>query len=125
MSLTFSPQGLSAQLSNHEIIFYRELYTVVGINYSDPKFNVYQLAEEMGLLRRQLYRQMEKLNLSPADFIREFRMRRAYQFLESGAVSRIKQLSFMVGYENCETFSKHFIQHFGYRPSEVLRKEVA
>lgn len=69
MSLAFTQTGLSPHLTKQEISLYRELYSVVGAHYSDPKFNVESLATEMGLLRRQLYRLMDNFNLSPADFI--------------------------------------------------------
>lgn len=97
----------------------------VDAHYSNPQFNACKLAEAMQITRRQLYREMDKLNTSPASFIREFRLRRALQFLESGTVRRVKDLCFLVGYENSETFSKHFIEYYGYRPSGLIRKQVA
>lgn len=85
---------------------------IVGAHYSNASFNACCLAEEMKITRRQLYREMNKLETSPAAFIKEFRLRRALQFLVSCSVRRIKDLCFLVGYENSETFSKHFIEYY-------------
>lgn len=120
-----NPTLVGNDLSNRQIIFYRDLFRILDRNYPDPKFQVTQLAEELQMHRRQLYREMAKLDLSPAQFIRDFRLRRAYQLLSNGSVRRVKDLCFMVGYENCETFSKHFIERFSYRPSELIQRMVA
>ncbi len=122
---TLNSTLLTDDLSNRQVIFYRELYFALEENYQKASFQVPDLAKAMNLHRRQLYREMANLGLSPAEFIRDFRLRRAYQLLQGGAVRRVKELCFMVGFENCETFSKHFIERFNERPSTLIRKQVA
>ncbi len=92
--------------------------------HSDADFNAGKLAEYLELSRRQLYREMERIGHTPAPYIREFRMVKAKEHIDSSSVRRVKELAYRVGYKSAETFSDHFYQHYQIRPSELLR-EVA
>lgn len=111
-------------LTPHQIEFCRKLHLIMNSFHGDADFNAGKLAEYLELSRRQLYREMERIGHTPAPYIREFRMEKAKEHIDSSTVRRVKELAYRVGYKSAETFSDHFYQHFQIRPSELLR-EVA
>jgi len=83
--------------------------------------NVYDLAYEMGLSERQLYRNAKNLTgCTPAQLIKEVRLLKAYELLLGGSITKIEYLSRQVGFEDPGYFSKQFLERFGKRPAEFL-----
>jgi AraC-like DNA-binding protein len=60
--------------------------------------------------------------LSPVEFIREIRIKRAAQLLESGDYN-ITEITYMVGMNDSRYFSKCFKNTYGMTPSEYKRQK--
>jgi signal transduction histidine kinase/DNA-binding response OmpR family regulator len=93
---------------------------MVLLNMEDPDLNVNFLAEQIGYSQRQLERIFKKnCGLSPGAFIREIRLQRAYQILESRQFSTVKEVCYVIGMTTPSTFSTLFKQRFGKSPKEL------
>jgi AraC-like DNA-binding protein len=84
---------------------------------SRTSFTVDDLAAEVGLSPRQLHRKLKRLtDLTPAVFIRHYRLDVAAQFLRDDA-GTVSEVAYDVGFGTPETFAKHFKERFGRSPS--------
>lgn len=77
-----------------------------------------ELAQKTGLSKSQFYRNLTSLTgSSPARFLREYRLTRAVQLIESNR-GNIAQIAFETGFSNPSYFSKCFKKRFGVSPSD-------
>jgi signal transduction histidine kinase/DNA-binding response OmpR family regulator len=90
-------------------------------NLPDHRLNAVKLAEHLGYSQRQLERLLKKqIGFSPAAFIREIRLQKAYKILERRQFATIKEVCYEVGMDTPANFSTRFKQRFGKNPTEVL-----
>ena len=81
-------------------------------------FTVEVLAEEVGMSKSQLARKLRALTgMSPAAFVREFRLQRAAQML-ARKVSTVAEVAYAVGFNDVDHFGKLFKKRFGVPPSQ-------
>ena len=98
--------------------FLRKLMNIIENHITDSEFTVKDLAKEMGLSHSVLYRKIMALtNLTINDFIKNVRLKRAAQLLQSNA-HRINEVSYLVGFTSPKYFSTCFREHFGTTPKE-------
>lgn len=89
----------------------------------NPNFNVELLAKSMGMSQRQLFRKMKaQTQLTPLQYLRQLRLNRSHQLLQSGTCRTVKEAAFQVGYMNTGYYIQHFERTFGCRPLEVLQR---
>jgi len=87
-------------------------------NLDDDDFRASHIARKIGVCDMQLHRKLKKLaRLSPANYIRKYRLWRSRSFLKDPA-HRISQVCFMVGFRSLEYFSRSFKKEFGVCPSD-------
>lgn len=109
---------------NDEILMDRVM-KVTERHISDPEFNVEQLSIEAGISRAHLHRKMkEAIGITPSDFIRNIRLKRASQLLRKPDIE-ITQIAYMVGYNSQPHFSTVFKKFTGYTPSEYRSKYLS
>lgn len=76
-----------------------------------------QLAEEAFMTRRTFIRQFTKAtNLTPINYIQHVRVQSACELLESSH-KPVEQISYLVGYEDVNSFRKVFMKIIGLTPS--------
>jgi len=110
------------EMNNADEVFLQKLVQHMEENYSDSDLNIDFLANLTGTSRSSFYKKLKNLTgLAPIDFIREFRMQKAAQFIEAGE-SNISQISYNVGIIDTKYFSRCFRQKFGLNPSDYRRK---
>ncbi|SDL20006.1 His Kinase A (phospho-acceptor) domain-containing protein [Siphonobacter aquaeclarae] len=103
--------------------FIEQLKELVMKHLPEPDFGVNEMALEVGTSVSVLYRKLRALTgMTVNDFMKNLRMKRAMQLLESGAY-HINEVSLMVGYESTRHFSREFKKAFGKTPNEVRKKE--
>ncbi|MCD6354790.1 MAG: response regulator, partial [Prolixibacteraceae bacterium] len=91
---------------------------VIEANISEPEFSVEYLASETGLSTVHLYRKLKALTgMTPNEFIRSFRMKRATQLLKQKKLM-ISEVAYAVGFNDPKYFKKCFKQMYGVSPSE-------
>lgn len=89
-------------------------------NMNNPNFKIADLAQAVNYSQRQLTRIIRKqTGLTPVGFVREIRLQKAWQLLESRQFATIAEVHYAVGMENASYFTKKFLERFGQRPSEV------
>jgi signal transduction histidine kinase/CheY-like chemotaxis protein len=93
----------------------------VEANIDDPAFSVDVLCELLGLSRGHLYRKLMAITAkSPSEFIRLVRLKRGKQLLGKSQL-QISEISYQVGFNSPQHFTKKFREEFGMSPSEYGR----
>ena len=89
-------------------------------NIENSSYDVSDLAQDMHYSNRQLSRILKKLSgLSTNQFIREIKLRKAYQLIKSRQYATISEVRHAVGIPHASYFTKEFERRFGLKPSEV------
>ena len=101
--------------------FIHRIIALIEKQLSDPDLHNQNIAQEIGLSPRQLRRKLQALiGLSPVDFIRTIRLKKARQLLID-KFGNIAQVAYEVGFNNPSYFSECFRKQFGISPSDFLR----
>lgn len=100
------------------------LLCAIEVHLSDSDYGVDQLASDVAMSRSKLYDKMRNmLGISPADFVRNVRLKRAAQMLADSSLS-ISEISDRVGFGTARNFSTQFKKMFGVLPSEYRAPSV-
>lgn len=119
---TINQEEGSCKLSQFEIDRMREIVQICRRNCSEASFNTELLAGEARMSRRQLYRFTEKsFNTTPAQLIKEHRLKLAKEYISVGKYKRVKDLAFQCGFLKTSHFSKEFEKFYGEKPSLLIR----
>jgi len=102
-----------------------KLKSNISKNLSSPTYGPTLMAQAMNISERQLSRKTAALlGISPANYLREFRLLKAENFLKQQTHSTVSEVAYSCGFSNPEYFSKVFKKRFGIKPSAILRKEM-
>lgn len=101
--------------------FLNKLTEIVRQNLDDENFNINNLASEMNMSRTSLHRKIKGVTeLTPGDFIRIIRLKRAAELLLEGEY-RINEICMLVGIHSLSYFSKSFQKQFGVLPKDFAK----
>ncbi|TDE11274.1 hybrid sensor histidine kinase/response regulator transcription factor [Dyadobacter psychrotolerans] len=101
-------------------IFIQKIYVILDQKLDDSTFGVEQLAAEIGMSRANLHRKTKTMTgMSPGDIIRNYRLKRAAQFLLEGHNS--SETAYLVGFESPAYFSKCFRDFYKTTPHEYAQ----
>jgi CheY-like chemotaxis protein len=101
--------------------FRMKIYEYVSGKMKEPTLSVPDMAAHLAVSERQLYRLTNSLTgCSPAQLIKEVRLKKAYDLLVSGDIYKVEDVAKQVGFENTSYFSRQFEARFGKRPVEFL-----
>ncbi len=104
-----------------EDAFLQKLRQIVEANYADEAFALPQLCNTLSMSRSQLFRKLKALtDVSPSDFIRNYRMAQAKLLLETTQLA-VKEVAWQVGFKELSHFSKTFLETYGMSPSAVRK----
>jgi signal transduction histidine kinase/ligand-binding sensor domain-containing protein/DNA-binding response OmpR family regulator len=96
----------------------KNLMEVMEQNIDNAELTVDELVSKIGIGRSVFFKKLKSLTgLAPIEFVREVRVKRAAQLIESGEYT-ISQVTYMVGCNDPRYFSRIFKQRFGMTPSE-------
>ena len=102
--------------------FMKRCLTLIEDNISDSDYNVEELCNDLSMSRPTVYKKIKSLTgLSVVAFIRSIRMKRAAQLLLQDG-SSIKNIMYMVGFDNSSYFSARFKKEFGCTPNEYVEQ---
>ena len=102
--------------------FLAKLLDAMEKQMDNSTLTVDELVEEMGMGRTVFFNKLKSLTgLSPVEFIREMRIKRAAQLLEDRQYN-ITEVTYMVGMNDSRYFSKCFKATYGMTPSEYRKK---
>jgi signal transduction histidine kinase/CheY-like chemotaxis protein/AraC-like DNA-binding protein len=93
---------------------------VVEANMDDDTFGVEEFSKEMAMSSRTLYRKLGAITgVSPSQFIRSIRLKRAAQLFQKG-ITVVSDVMVQVGILDASYFSRTFKKEFGKSPREYL-----
>lgn len=91
-------------------------------NYRNPQLQVEFLAEHLGVSKSTLYRRMREVtSLSPNDYIRLFRLKKAARLLREQGMP-IREVSETLCFSSVSYFTNCFSQQFGITPGEYVKQ---
>ncbi|WP_282122601.1 hybrid sensor histidine kinase/response regulator transcription factor [Algibacter mikhailovii] len=103
--------------------FLQQAIAIVEKHMSNTDFNVETLVQEMNFSRSNIYMKFKELTgFSSSEFIRNIRLKRAMQLLQSSGLT-VKEIMYMTGFNTGSYFSKCFKKQFGVLPSEYLKNK--
>ena len=80
--------------------FIKKLNEVIQVNYSNPEFSMDDMADSLNMSRSNFYRKIKGvLDLSPNEYLRLERLKRAAQLLKEGE-NRVNEICYMVGFNS-------------------------
>ncbi len=101
--------------------FMNRLTGIIEENISDTNLTGSSLCAELGISSSTLYRRLKELtDLSPNEFIRTIRLKKAFQLLKTKR-NNVSEVSDLVGFNDPYYFSRCFKKQFGYPPSNLLQ----
>lgn len=110
------------QMNKADEEFMNKVIEVIQSNITDDNFSVERMAEILCMSRSSLLRKIKILfNLSPVDFIRLIRLKKAAELIQEGKY-RIGDICYMVGINSSSYFSKLFLKQFGMTPKEFEKQ---
>lgn len=115
------PEADKLEISTLDKRLIDRLMALIEEHLADEDFDVINLAEAMCMSKSTLYRKLKSITgLSTVEFIRNIRLKHAYQKLLSEETS-ITDIAFACGFSSLRYFSKCFKEEFGVTPTD-LRK---
>ncbi|WP_196140953.1 ATP-binding protein [Aliikangiella sp. G2MR2-5] len=103
----------------YEIRFVEKFSKEIEKNIDNPDLKVEQLAKALAVSERQLYRKLKGLlNVTPAEFLRNYRLNTAVNLLKDG--ESVSNVAFTVGFGSQSYFSRCFKAKYGVPPSEYV-----
>ena len=102
--------------------FLEKMNKYVMTNLSDPSLSVESLAEYMNMSLSTLYRKVKSTtSLSPSDFIRLCRLKKAAELLSEGDM-RINEVAEYLSFTSPSYFTTCFTKQFGITPSDFVKR---
>jgi len=106
-------------LNNPDERFLKKLMNIIDEQMENPEFGVVALGTEIGMSKSVLYKKICALtNLSPADFIKSMRLKKAADLLQQKILS-VNEVAVLVGFNDRKYFSREFKKMHGKSPSEI------
>lgn len=105
-------------ITSYDEKFIKKIAQSVEEKLENPDFKIEDLADSMNLSRTVFYRKIKSiLGVSPKDFVRDMRVKKAVQLLDSGEYS-ISEIAYMSGFSSPQYFSRVFKEVMNCTPSE-------
>lgn len=101
------------------------LKNAIEDNLQNPYLTNAELANIAGLSERQFYRKIELITgMSPNHFIRQVRLQKANELMQTGEYQTVKEVAMRVGFLKVSYFSKLFEAQEGRRPIDILKDYI-
>lgn len=103
--------------------FLKDIITIVENSLIDPEFNIDVIANSLNMSRVTFNRKFKSLtNITPVEFVRDMRIKRAKQFLDAGETD-IANIAYKVGFNGAGYFSTCFKESCKISPSDYLKQK--
>ncbi len=115
-SANIAPDKITINAEEEKMV--SQMLKAIESHIDDEQYNADQLARDIAMSRASLYKKMQTiLGITPTDFIRNVRLKRAAQLLADTQLS-INEIASRVGFVTARNFSSQFKKMFGVTPSE-------
>ncbi len=116
-----SLQPRQTKEKNPDEIFLAQLLDYMEKNMDNSELSVDDLVQQSPIGRTQFFNKLKTLTgMSPNEFIREVRIKRAAQLIESGKYN-VTEVAYMIGMNDARYFSRCFKTTYGVSPSEYRK----
>lgn len=106
----------------HDQEWFSQLTRLIQENIQESEISVESIAAELNMSRSSFQRKLKSLTgLSPVEFIRLTRLKKAAELLSSGNY-RINEVSYMVGFNKPSYFSALFKKQYGVLPKDFINR---
>ncbi|NDW10792.1 hybrid sensor histidine kinase/response regulator transcription factor [Dysgonomonas sp. 520] len=103
--------------------FMERIIDIINENITETDFTIDRIAEAVFMSRSSLNRKIKAITgLTPTDFIRLIRLRKAAELLQNGEY-RIGEICYMVGFSSSSYFIRLFQKQFGMTPREFAKQQ--
>jgi len=110
------PEKIEIESYNDKLL--KKIMNITEQELSNVDFDPSSLARNLGISTTQLYRKLkEMVQMTPTEFIRSVRIKRAIQLLEKDSIL-INEISDLVGFNDPKYFSRCFAKETGMTPSK-------
>jgi signal transduction histidine kinase/ligand-binding sensor domain-containing protein/DNA-binding response OmpR family regulator len=121
-TVEITPSRITATSLDEELI--KKALSAVEKNMDNSGYSVEELASECALSHRQLSRKFQSIiGLSPSEFIRSVRLKRAAQLLKDTQY-HISEISDRVGFSTIKYFNLNFKEEFGVTPTQYRKGDM-
>ncbi|MFV0588960.1 response regulator, partial [Bacteroides reticulotermitis] len=111
------------QITSYDEQFMQHVMQFMEEQMDNSELTIDDFAEKLLLSRTLFYRKLKSLiGLTPIDFVREIRIKRAMQLIDSGEFN-FSQIAYMTGFNDPKYFGKCFKKVTGITPSEYKEKK--
>lgn len=111
------------QITPYDEKFMQKVMEFMETQMDNSELTIDAFAEHLMLSRTIFYRKLKSIiGLTPVDFIREIRIKRAVQLIDSGEYN-FSQIAYMTGFSDPKYFSKCFKKVMGVTPTEYKEKK--
>ena len=108
-------------MSNPDKEIIEKINQLIQENIENAKFSVDDVCQNLGLSRTQLHRAVkEQTQLSTSLYIRKIKLQKAKELLATTGL-RISEITYAIGIDSPQSFSKYFIDEFGISPSDFRK----
>lgn len=104
------------RITSTDDIFLANVMNKLEEKIADENLTIDTLADSLNISRTMLYRRISNITgLPPVDFIKEVKLKRAAQLLETGSFN-VTEVGYRVGFQDARYFSTCFKKQFGISP---------
>ena len=115
----FDPEPF--MITPQDDLFMQNVVQVIEKNMDNSNFTVEVFGQSVGMSRTAFFNKIKSLTgLSPVEFIRDIRLKRAKQLLETNQLL-IKEVAYMTGFSDTKYFGECFKTKYGITPMEFKK----
>lgn len=120
-TIEITPSSITITSLDEKLI--QKALQLVEKNMDNSEYSIDDFGRDIALSRSQLYRKLQSIvGLSPVEFIRSVRLKRAAQLLIQSQYS-VSEIVDLVGFNTQKYFSKYFKDEFGLSPAQYRSQE--
>lgn len=106
------------QVTAYDQKFIAQIMAFMEEHMANSELMIDDFADKFSMSRSMFYRKLKSITgLTPVDFIREVRFKRAIQLMECGQYN-FSEIAYMTGFNDPKYFSKSFKKYIGVSPRE-------
>ena len=111
-------QPKAVMIASHDDEMMLKIMDLIENNIDNTEFSVEEMGQYVGMSRSVFFKKLKSLTgLSPLEFVRDIKMKRAAQLLETGELM-VKEVASRVGITDTRYFAKCFKAKYGMIPQE-------
>jgi signal transduction histidine kinase/ligand-binding sensor domain-containing protein/DNA-binding NarL/FixJ family response regulator len=109
-------------ITSKDEAFLKQVIQIVEEGMKDPDYNIDDVAAAIGMGRSTFYKKLKSLSaLSPVEFVRDMRLKRSRQLLDSGSYT-VSEAGYQSGFNSLPYFSTCFKEKYKISPSAYLKE---